>query len=187
MNYGDIELAATVDFLFGTSVSAVPTTLVGGTLAVYAAGNATEMTAGVTLSVDYDGKTGVHRCQVAATGANGFAEATSYTIVLTAGTVGGVTVAPAVLAVFSITNRSVAAVPTGAENAAALLDLANGIETGLTLREALRLVVAAEAGLLSGAGTTTIVIRNAVVNDKNRIVATVDSNGNRSNIVLDLT
>lgn len=57
------------------------------------------------------------------------------------------------------------------------------IEPGLTMREALRLMTAALAGKVSGAATTTIVIRD--VNDTtDRIVATVDSSGNRSSITL---
>lgn len=69
----------------------------------------------------------------------------------------------------------------------ALLDRANGIETGMTLRQALRVIAAAAAGKLSGAATTTVTIRNAEVDDTDRIVATVDENGNRSAVTLDLT
>lgn len=60
------------------------------------------------------------------------------------------------------------------------------IETGLTLRQALRLIAAATAGKVSGGGTSTITIRNAVADSDNRITATVDSNGNRSAITYDL-
>lgn len=67
---------------------------------------------------------------------------------------------------------------------AALLDLANGVETGLTLRQAMRLIAAAEAGQLSGAATTTIVIKAAGVPGTTRITATVDSDGNRSALTL---
>jgi hypothetical protein len=77
-------------------------------------------------------------------------------------------------------------IPTAAANAAALMDLANGIETGITPRQALRLVLAASAGKLSGAATTTIVIRN-VGDSKDRITATVDSSGNRSAVTVDAT
>ena len=70
---------------------------------------------------------------------------------------------------------------------AALLDLAAGVETGLTLREALRLIAAASAGKLSGAATTTVVVRNAVADSKDRITATVDTSGNRSAVTVDLT
>lgn len=66
----------------------------------------------------------------------------------------------------------------------ALLDN-NDIETGYSMREALKLVLAATAGKLSGASGTTITIRN-VPDTKNRIVATVDSNGNRTAITYDV-
>ena len=68
-----------------------------------------------------------------------------------------------------------------------LLDLTDAIETGLTVRQALRIIAAAVAGKLSGAAGTTITIRNAVADGKDRIVATVDINGNRSAITYDLT
>jgi len=70
---------------------------------------------------------------------------------------------------------------------AALLDLADAIETGLTLRQALRLIAAAEAGKVSGMATTTVAIRNAVADSKARITATVDADGNRTAITTDLT
>jgi hypothetical protein len=60
------------------------------------------------------------------------------------------------------------------------------IETGLTLRKALRLVAAATAGKISGASGTTITIRNPVADSKDRIVATVDVDGNRSAFTYDL-
>ena len=68
----------------------------------------------------------------------------------------------------------------------ALMDLADGIETGLTPRQAMRLMSAALAGKLSGAATTTITIRNTA-DTKARITATVDSDGNRSALTLDAT
>ena len=60
------------------------------------------------------------------------------------------------------------------------------VETGLTLRQALRLVTAATAGKISGGGSTTITIRNAVADGVDRIVATVDTDGNRTAITYDL-
>lgn len=69
----------------------------------------------------------------------------------------------------------------------AILDAVNGVEEDLTVRHALRLIVAATAGKLSGAATTTITIRNAVVDDKDRIIATVDGDGNRTAITYDLS
>jgi hypothetical protein len=54
------------------------------------------------------------------------------------------------------------------------------VESGLTMRQALRLIAAATAGKVSGGGTTTITFRNAVDDSADRIIATVDSSGNRT-------
>lgn len=70
--------------------------------------------------------------------------------------------------------------------AMALLTLADGVETGVTVQGALRLGVSADGGKLSGAATTNILVRDA--NDtKDRIDATVDASGNRTAVTLDLT
>lgn len=67
-----------------------------------------------------------------------------------------------------------------------MLDVAAGIETGLTVRQGYRLMVAAAAGKLSGAATTTVAIRD-FADTKNRVSATVDADGNRTAITTDLT
>lgn len=67
-----------------------------------------------------------------------------------------------------------------------LLDLANAVETGLTFRQATRAILAEAAGLVSGATTTTVTITNAGPQNVNRIVATVDANGNRTAITYTL-
>lgn len=107
MNLGDFTLGATFDFQWPTSVGGVPTTLAGSpSLAVYADNNLTEITAGLTLTVDFDGKTGANNVHIVASTGNGFAAGHNYTIWLMAGTVGGITVAPRAIATFSIANRS---------------------------------------------------------------------------------
>jgi len=68
----------------------------------------------------------------------------------------------------------------------ALLDLAAGVETGWTVRQALRIILAVCAGKLNGAATTTINIRD-MADSKNRIQATVDASGNRSVVTRDAT
>jgi hypothetical protein len=70
--------------------------------------------------------------------------------------------------------------------AAQILDTED-VETSMSVRNALRLIAAATAGKVSGAAGTTITIRSAYADDKDRIVATVDSAGNRSAITYDLT
>jgi hypothetical protein len=60
------------------------------------------------------------------------------------------------------------------------------IETGYDLKEVLRLVSAALAGKLSGGGTSTVTIRD--INDTvDRIVATVDASGNRTDVTKDVS
>jgi hypothetical protein len=72
----------------------------------------------------------------------------------------------------------IAAAPT------TLLDAAAGIETNRTLRQGLRLMLSVLLGKASGLATTTATFRDT--NDtKDRVVATVDANGNRSALTLD--
>jgi hypothetical protein len=68
--------------------------------------------------------------------------------------------------------------------AAALLDLADAIEDGITVRQAQRAILAAAAGLTSGAGTAEFTLQNPA-GDVDRIVATIAAN-NRTAITLDL-
>jgi hypothetical protein len=72
------------------------------------------------------------------------------------------------------------ALPTAAENAAAVL--AAGDVDGFTLEETLKLCLAALAGKLSGNGTATVTIRSAD-DTANRIVATISA-GNRTAVTL---
>lgn len=68
----------------------------------------------------------------------------------------------------------------------ALLDRIDAIEAGLTVRGAMRLGAAADAGKVAGASTPTVTIRN-VGDTKNRITATVDADGNRTAVTTDVT
>jgi hypothetical protein len=70
--------------------------------------------------------------------------------------------------------------------AAALLDLANGVETGITTRQALRATLAALAGKVTGMSSNAPVFR-AADDSKDRITATTDVDGNRSAVSLNLT
>lgn len=69
------------------------------------------------------------------------------------------------------------------DNADALLDRADAIETGWTLRKVLRILAAAMGGKSSSNGCT---IRN-LTDSKARITATVDEDGNRTAVTLDAT
>jgi len=81
---------------------------------------------------------------------------------------------------------AVSDIPTANQNADALLDRTDGVETGVTVRKSLRLANAANGGKVDGAATTTIHLRD-IADSKNRVTATVDSDGNRTAVTLDLT
>jgi len=102
------------------------------------------------------------------------------------GTVAGTTVLTALGPLAAALHVTGDVLTTG-HDANAILDAVNGVEEGLTVRHALRLIAAATAGKISGAATTTITIRNAVVDDKDRIIATVTGDGDRTAITYDLT
>ena len=102
------------------------------------------------------------------------------------GSVGSVATGGIVAASFAsdaITAAKIAS-DVGTEFAAAFL--AAGDIDGYSLESTLKLCLAALAGKLSGAATTTITIR-AADDSKARLTATVDADGNRSAVTLDET
>lgn len=128
--YGDIRLNETIDLKFSTRsfTTGAPTTLAGTpVISAYPGNSVTQLTAGITLSVDFDAVTGLHNVRVVATGVNGYATATNYALVITTGTVGGVSVVGEVVGTFSIEARS-ALMPT---TAARTLDVSAGGEAGM--------------------------------------------------------
>lgn len=60
------------------------------------------------------------------------------------------------------------------------------VETGVNARQALSPILASAAGVLSGAGTGTIVIKAGANSGTTRVTATTDSSGNRSSVTLSL-
>ena len=137
---GDITLGDTLDFKFSTvGTTGAPTTLAGKpAISAYVGLDVgARITAGITLSVDFDGVTGLHNVRVVASGANGYAAQTNVDLVITAGTVGGTSVVGYVVGSFSIENRSTQALPTAVQNADALLDrnVSGGSSTGRTVKQ----------------------------------------------------
>lgn len=106
---GDIPPDETIDFKFVTRdpFSAAPATLSGSpAVALYNANNTTESATGVTLTTDFDGRTGMNHVRIVGTTA-GLLHSSGYQVVITAGTVGGVSVVGTPIAHFSCHNRSV--------------------------------------------------------------------------------
>lgn len=109
MSYrGDIALGNTIDIKFCTVQSTgAPTTLSGSpVISAYVGNSTTEITAGITLTADFDGRTGFNNVRVVASGGNGFATATDIDLVITTGTVNSVSAVGYVVGSFSIENRS---------------------------------------------------------------------------------
>lgn len=108
MSYqGDIALGSTIDFKFTTrQISGAPFTLAGSpVISAYIGNDTTQLTAGITLSVDFDGVTGLNNVRVVASGGNGYAVNTDVQLVITTGTVNSVSVVGEVIGSFSINNR----------------------------------------------------------------------------------
>ena len=109
MNYlGDFNTSSTVRGFFNTrKADGTPITLAGTpTLAVYKDGSTTESTSGVTLTVDFDSRTGMHLFAID-TSADGtfYSAGSDFRVVLTAGTVDAISVVGAQVGAFSIVNR----------------------------------------------------------------------------------
>lgn len=171
---GDFTLGDTLDFRFTTvGTTGAPTTLAGTpAVSAYVGNSTTQITAGITLTVDFDTVTGLHSVQVVASGANGYAAQTNVDLVITTGTVGGTSVVGYVIGSFSIENRSTQAIkaqtdlipaapaavgdiPTAVENADALLgrNVSGGSSTGRTVKQALHVLRNKSA---VAAGTLTV-------------------------------
>lgn len=129
MYHGDIRLGDTIDIKFTTrQISGAPSTLGSSpVISAYPANSTTQLTAGITLSVDFDSVTGLNNVRVVASGGNGYLTATNYTLVITTGTVNSVSVVGECIGSFSIENRS-ALMPT---TAALTLDISAGGEAGV--------------------------------------------------------
>ena len=128
--HGDIALGQTIDIKFTTRrfSTGAPFTLAGTpSVAAYVGNGTTEITAGITLTVDFDSRTGLNNVRVVATGGNGYAAATDVELVITAGTVDSVSVVGEVVGSFSIENRS-SLRPT---TAGRTLDVSAGGEAGV--------------------------------------------------------
>lgn len=125
--HGDIRLGDTIDIKFHSQVSGAPTTLTTGTVVAYPGNSTTEITAGITLTADFDSRTGLNNVRIVATSGNGYLTATNYTLVMSAGTVGGNSVVGYCVGSFSIECRS-ALMPTAA---ARTLDVSTTGEGGV--------------------------------------------------------
>lgn len=89
-----VTLGDTIYRTFTTrTVAGAPFTLAGSpVVSAYENDNTTEITAGITLGVDHDSRTGLNLLTIVATGANGFETNKDYNLVITVGSVNSVSV-----------------------------------------------------------------------------------------------
>lgn len=108
MDLGDRIKGSVIDFTFPTITpsTGAPTTL-GGTpaLSIYPNNSTTQFTTGVTLTVDFDGVTGLNHVRVDTSASASYARRADYRVVITTGTVGGVSAVGYTVGTFSIENR----------------------------------------------------------------------------------
>ncbi len=134
----DITLEDTIYLNFTTRSfsTGVPTVLAGSpALSVLESNNATPITSGVSLQTDRASVVGLNQATIVATAANGYEAGKSYSVYISAGTVGGVSVIGEVVGQFTI--QAAAAftrigAPSGASIAADLLaidNLVDGLES----------------------------------------------------------
>ncbi len=98
------------DFTTRAFATGIPGTLSGTpVLSVLEENNATPITAGVSVTVDRASVTGLNEAKIVATGANGYGSGKSYSIYISTGTVGGVSVIGEVVGQFTV-DQSAAAV-----------------------------------------------------------------------------
>lgn len=167
---GDFRLGKTFDCGFTTiDGSGAPTTLSSSpAVAAYEDNSTTEITAGITLSTDHDSRTGLNNIRVVATSGNGYAAGKNYKLVVTAGSVGGVSIVGYVLHHFSIENRS-ALMPATADrtlvvDASGLAD-ANAVKVGPTGSGTAQTArdIGASVLLSSGTGTGQVKLSSGYV------------------------
>lgn len=147
----DYTLEDVLDFKFTTRQfsTGAPFAFASGAIEIYEDNSVAQITAAETLTLEFDGVTGLHNLRVDASTANGFENGKSYHCVVSAGTVDSVSVVGEVVQQFTI-GRSAAAV-----------DLANGTDGLGAIKSdtAAVLLDTAEIGT-AGAGLTNINLPN---------------------------
>lgn len=97
-----------LNFKFNTrTLAQVPASLSSGAVSVYKRGTTTPSTAGITLTTDYNGVTGLNDVLIDLSAAAFYESGYDYDVVLSAGAVDGISVVGTVLAEFSIRNKYV--------------------------------------------------------------------------------
>ena len=130
----DVKAQDTIFIGFTTRAFAtgIPTVLAGSpVVSAYEDASTTQITAGITLTISLDGVVGLNMLTIVATSANGYDTGKDYNMVITTGTVGGVSVVGEVVGQFTIDRapaaQDLANVTDGLGALKALIDTIDGI------------------------------------------------------------
>lgn len=185
----DYALETTFDVKFTTRrfTTGVPFALASGAVSAYPDNSTTQITAGITLTADFDGVTGLNNVRVVATAGNGYAAGSNYALVITTGTVDSVSVVGEVVAEFSLSAQSwVASIAAVKVDTAAIL-----VDTGTTLDGKIDVIDGIVDSILVDTGTTldgkidTIdTVVDAILADTNEL-QTDWANGGRLDLLID--
>ncbi len=131
----DITLGDTFqhDFTTRQFSDGVPTVLAGSpVLSVLEGNNATPITAGVSVSVSRASVAGLNEATIIATGGNGYEAGKSYSIYISTGTVGGVSVVGEVVGHFTVAAGAAAVdLANGSDGLGAIKSTVDNIENGV--------------------------------------------------------
>ena len=104
---GEQSLGTLIVFNFSTSVNGVPTTLSGSPAISVYKNSTTESTTGVAITADYDSRTGMNHVTVDTTADTTFYAADNFfSVVITTGTLAGVSMIGYVVGSFQLTTRT---------------------------------------------------------------------------------
>lgn len=199
MYHGDYALESTFDIKFTTRrfSTGAPFTLAGTpVISAYPGNSTTQLTAGITLTTDFDAVTGLNNVRVVATAANGYAAGTNYALVITTGTVDSVSVAGEVIGHFSLDNRSALRPTTAGRTLDVTATGAAGIDWGNVENPTTAVnlsgtnidvdqVVASVSGAVGSVTGLTAATVHADLNDiQTRIPAALTAGGNMKSDVL---
>lgn len=199
MNYlGDFAEDATVRFMLTTHAAtgapvAPSSAFEAADVVIYKNGGAAQKTStnGVTVTSPFDSTTGLHLVAIDTsndTGDSGFwAAGSDYVAVLVPDETVDALAVTKVVASWSIENRA-RSLTTAERNAIAdaLLARTDGIESGVTPKQALRAIASVLAGAIADAGTATETFKALGNSGTTRVTVAADASGNRSSVTLNL-
>lgn len=167
MTLGDYRPGDTIDFKFTTirASSGAPFTLAGTpAVSVYKANDGTETTTGVTLTVDFDSRTGLNHVRIVTSDAF-YASGENYDVVITTGTVDSVSAVGFVVGRFSLGKTSCLKPTTAGRT----LDVSAGGEAGIDFAN-----IGSPTTTVNLSGTTIAAVTGAVGSVTARVTANTD-------------